>query len=150
MVIEDRVTRAFLAGTAGAVAQDIYVYIAKLAGLTDRTYLDYARIMIMFKNHDGVLATIVSIIGHMITDMLFAVLFVYFIKVTSAKYMYLKGIIYGGVIWFILIGLGTLFRLPVFTTAPPSAALALFVGAVMYGAIVVFTLKLLRSETEEV
>lgn len=149
-MIDDRVTRGVIAGIAGAVVQDIYSYAIRIFGLADRIYMDYARAMILYKPYKGLLASIVSFLGHMMADILFAVVFVYIINKTSSRYYLFKGLVYGGIIWYLLIGLGTLFRLPVFTVAPPKTAFALFIGALIYGLVISYVLKLLEVRGEKV
>lgn len=150
MMIDDRVTRGIIAGAIGAVIQDIYSYTLIIFGLLDRAYLDYARAMIMYKDYKGILATLVGFLGHMMADILFAVIFVYIIKNPSSRFYLLKGAVFGGIIWYVLNGLGTLFRLPVFTVIPPGSALAMFIGAEIYGLVIAYTLKLMDTRGEKI
>jgi len=52
----------------------------------------------------------------------------------------------GLAIWFFSLAIGTLFKLPLFTEIPPGPALTMFVGALLWGAVTAFSLKLLETD----
>ena len=78
------------------------------------------------------------------------VVFVYLIKKTSSTYLYLKGIGLGITIWFFSLGIGTLYRIPLFTDIPPIPALTTFVGALIWGLVTAFSLIMIEKKTEMV
>ncbi len=70
------------------------------------------------------------------------------IKLTSSNYYLLKGLGFGVVWWMLLVGFGTIFRLPVVSPIPPSPALSTLVGAAIYGLATAYTLGILDKKTK--
>ena len=141
--MKDKMMAGAVAGTVGAVLQDIYGYLAKAIGLTDRGFIDFARAVILYNINDGALETILALIAHIIWDLLLGILFAYIINSTSSSYYYLKAFIYGLALWFIIQAAGTLFRLPMFFHIPAWAALLTLIGAIIYSFGIAFTLRFL-------
>ncbi len=147
-LVKDRLVAGGLAGIIGAALQQAYGLIAKAIGITDRAFIDFAEILVLSKIFTGPLAFIVSSIAHLIVGLLLGVIFAYVIKLTSSNYYLLKGLGYGVVWWMLLMGFGTIFRLPVFSPIPPYAALSTLVGAAIYGLATAYTLGLLDKKTK--
>ena len=143
--MKDKMMAGALAGTIGAILQDIYGYLAKVIGLTDRGFIDFARAVILYNVNGGILETILALIAHIIWDLLLGILFVYIIQGMSGSYYYLKALIYGIALWFIIQVLGTLFRLPMFFHIPAWAALLTLIGAIIYSFGIALTLRLLEK-----
>jgi hypothetical protein len=139
--MKDRIIAGTLAGIIGAVLQDIYGYLVKVFGLTDRGFIDFARAVILYNVNDGGIETVLALIAHIIWDILLGILFVYIINSTSGNYYYLKAFIYGLSLWFIIQAAGTLFRLPLFFHIPAWAALLTLIGALVYSLGIAFTLR---------
>jgi hypothetical protein len=127
----DRISAGALAGIIGAVVQNIYGQIVKGLGITDRAFLDFAKIVLFHKPYGGVLGFIAGTLSHLTFGMITGVLFVCLIKRTSSKYLYFKGMGMGMTIWFFSLGMGTLFDLPLFQDIPPVPALTTFAGALI-------------------
>lgn len=134
-----------LAGTIGAFIQDIYGYLVKIIGFTDRGFIDFARAVIFYDVKNGTTEVIVASIAHIIWDLLLGILFVYIINSMSSSYYYLKAFIYGLFLWFMIQVLGTLFRLPMFFNIPAWAALITLIGAVIYSLAIAFLIRVLEK-----
>ncbi|WP_066633538.1 DUF6789 family protein [Desulfolucanica intricata] len=146
--MKDRFTAGALAGIAGAVIQDLYSFIIESQGIANRSFSDFGRIMVMLKPYGGTLASIVGFISHITVGILFGILFAYIILKTSDKYYLTKGFIYGLALWFLLLGFGTMWRLPMWTNVPPPTSLAILIGSIIYGLVTAYTLKLLERRTK--
>ncbi len=144
---KDRLVAGGLAGAIGAFVQSVYGTITKAIGITDRTFYDFAAIIVAFKEYPGVLGFIVGIIAHLIVGVMLGIIFAYIIMLTSNRYLYIKGLVYGAVTWFLLLGFGTIYKMPMFKDIPPTAALSTFVGSLIYGTVTAYTLKLLEKRT---
>lgn len=145
--MKDRLVAGALAGAVAALVQDAYGLTVKALGITDRIFTDFAAVMIMFKPEKGALGFLVGLIAHVIVGIIFGIVFAYIILKTSSNYFLLKGLCYGLILWFLLLGLGTMWRLPLFTVVPPKPALVIFVGALLYGLVTAYILKLLDQRT---
>ncbi|PKM81954.1 MAG: hypothetical protein CVU89_06340 [Firmicutes bacterium HGW-Firmicutes-14] len=143
----DRISSGALAGIIGAVVQDIYGHTAKTFGITDRIFLDFAKIVLFHKPYGGIFGFIAGILSHLTFGMITGVLFVYLIKRTSSRYLYYKGMGMGMTIWFFSLGVATLYNLPLFKDIPPVPALITFVGALIWGLATAFSLKLIEKKT---
>lgn len=104
--------------------------------------------MITFKPYSGFTAFLVGIISHTIVGTIFGVIFAYIILITSSRYNLIKGLGFGAVLWFLLSGFGTIFRLPLFKNIPPGDAISTFVGALIYGILTAYGLMLLDKRTK--
>ncbi|HBF37734.1 MAG TPA: hypothetical protein DDW50_10470 [Firmicutes bacterium] len=143
--MNDKIILGALAGTIGAFLQDLCGYIAEIIGFSDRGFIDFARAVILFNIKSGALETFLASIAHIIWDLLLGILFAYLIKNTSDSFYYLKALIYGLVLWFMIHTAGTLFRLPLFFRIPASAAMATLLGAIVYSLGIAFIIKFLEK-----
>ncbi|WP_214659145.1 DUF1440 domain-containing protein [Candidatus Formimonas warabiya] len=146
--MKDRLIAGGLAGIAGAIIQITYGIITEALGITDRSFDEFAKVLIMFKPYKGLLASVVGAISHICIGLVFGVIFAYLILITSSRFLMIKGIGYGAVLWMLLLGFGTIFELPDFKDIPPQPALSIFFGAIIYGSITALTLKYLESRTK--
>ncbi len=144
----DRLLTGALAGLIGSVAQNIYGQIAKGLTITDRAFLDFAEVALLNRTYGGFLGIVTGTLSHLVFGILVGVLFAYLLRKTSSNYLYLKGLGMGIAIWFFSLAIGTLFKLPMFTEIPPGPALTMFVGALLWGAVTAFTLKMLERKTD--
>ncbi len=147
-LVKDGLVAGGLAGIIGAALQQAYGLIAKAIVITDRAFIDFAEILVLSRIFTGPLAFIVSSIAHLIVGLFLGVIFAYVIKLTSSNYYLLKGLGYGIVWWMLLMGFGTIFRLPVFSPIPPAPALSTLVGAAIYGLTTAYTLGILDKKTK--
>lgn len=146
--MKDRLISGSLAGAIAGLIQNLFGQTLKALGITDRAFADFAKVLIMYKPYQGTLAIIVGVISHIITGLIFGVIFAYIIQKTSSKYLLTKGIAYGAVLWVLLSGFGTMFKLPMFFDIPPRAALTTFVGALIYGFVTAYALKFIDNRTK--
>lgn len=142
MIIDDRFTRGIFAGTVGAVAQNLYIYLAHLLGFTSLHYEDYAEMLIFLKLQKGAFPTVMGLIGHFIWDIFLGIIFVYIIKSSSSRFYLVKGVVYGILIWFFVKVVMTLFRMPIFSSPSTRSTLIFLIGAVFYGLVIAYVLKL--------
>jgi hypothetical protein len=131
-----------LAGVLVAIPQAGFGIIAKTLHLTDRTYVDFGRSVVMHNPQSGALAWIVGILAHLVIGSIFGVLFTLLIRRYSTKYIYIKGLGTGFVGWYVLAFAGTIFHVPKFVNIPPAAAAETFVGAGFYGLVLAFLISL--------
>lgn len=142
-MVDDVMTKGIIAGIAAAVVQNIFALITRAAGYSIMTYADYARAILFERQYSGTFAQFLGYIGHFAWDTLLGVIFVYLVKSTSDKFLVLKSIAYGVVIWYLVKGAPTFFRLPAFLNISPGSMFFYFIGSILFGLTISFTLKYL-------
>lgn len=149
-MMKDRFINGFLSGImAGIIVLLALCLPAKyLLRITDRIFMDYGMMLVMFTHTNatkGVLAYIVGILAHLGVSTICGISFAYLIKQTTNKYFLSKGAIFGSIVWFILSSIGTIYRLPLFTKIPPNDALVALFISIIWGIITAFTLSTLEK-----
>jgi uncharacterized membrane protein YagU involved in acid resistance len=143
--MEDQMISGAIAGTAGAVIQNVYSFLLRLWGLSDRGYIDFGRAVIFFQVKDGKLMSFLGLIAHITLDILLGILFAYIIKNSTSRYYYFKAIIFSLASWFFLHTAGTALRLPEFFNISSHAALTTLIGAFIYGLSSAYILRILKT-----
>jgi hypothetical protein len=147
-MVNDRVTRGIIAGGVGFIVQNVYIFAAYMAGFTKIIYEDYTEMLFFSKLLPGIFPNFLGYVGHLVWDVLLGIIFAYGIKYTSSRFYLLKGIVYGIFIWWIVNVICTLFRLPVFSTLSSRELGVYLIGALLFGLVVAYTLKLLDTRWE--
>ena len=145
---KDRSVAGGIAGFIASVICDIVGIMYKSLGWTDRTFNDYATIILTYQvySKEGVFGLIISIISHSAVCIIFGVIFAYIIMFTSSNYLYVKGLGYSLVIWLLLNSFGTILNLPLFRNMPLNAAYATLSTALIYGLVISLTLKIIERK----
>jgi len=145
---KDRFVAGGIAGLVASITCDIVGVIYKSLGWTDRTFNDYATIVLTNEiySDQGFWGLILSIISHAAVCMIFGVVFAYLIMFTSSNYLYLKGLGYSLVIWLLLNAFGTILKLPLFENMPLNVAYLTLSTALIYGFMTALTLKLIDKK----
>ena len=150
-MINDTFTRGVICGISGALVQNILAFAAKLLGLTDILYIDVAYAVLFNITSKGILSVIASLLGHLIMDSFWGVIFAFLIKYTSSKFYIFKGIIFGCSIWFLIrVIITKIFQLPVLSQNTPKTALVFLFGAAMFGLTIALVLKFLDDKKPHV
>lgn len=144
----DRSVAGALAGAIGAIAQQVFSLLVKHAGVSNKDFGNFSGIMVMSKIFPGILSHIVQFLGHLAVGMLFGIIFAQIFKYTSSTYWWLKGMIYGFLLWILLTGVGTLFKMPVWRVINPSTAITLLLGSIIYSLVTAYTLRKLDKRTD--
>jgi hypothetical protein len=146
----DRFVAGGIAGLVASVTCDIVGVLYKSLGWTDRTFNDYATIILTYQvySKEGIFGLILSIISHVAVCITIGVIFAYMIKFTSSNYLYIKGLGFSLVIWLLLNTFGTLLNLPLFRKMPLNVAYATLSTALIYGFIVSLTLKTIDKKMQ--
>jgi hypothetical protein len=148
-LIKDNIVNGAIIGTAGAAIQDLYSCAMKALGYRGLIYIDYGRALLFTDLHPGTLNFGLGLIAHLIWDIIIGVIFVCLIQGSSKYYLYLKGIIYGSMVWFIIQTSETLLRMPVIHEYYPGSEPYILIGSLLYGLVVAYTFKLLAKYQEQ-
>lgn len=144
----DRSVAGAISGSVAALIQEIYGSLVKYVGISDKDFGDFAGVMIMSKNYQGIFAHIVQWIAHIGIGMLFGIIFAQIFKYTSSKYWWLKGLIYGLILWVLLTSIGTLYKMPVWIVTEPKTVLSILAGSLIYSFITAYILKILDKRSD--
>lgn len=145
---KDRLIAGGIAGFIASITCDIVGVIYKSLGWTDRAFNDYATIVLTYQvySKEGILGLILSIITHSAVCIIFGVIFVYIIMLTSSNYLFIKGLGYSLVIWLLLNAFGTILNLPLFRNMPLNAAYLTLSTALIYGFMISLVLKIIDKK----
>ncbi len=146
----DRVTAGAISGAIGAVIQNIYGSLAKAVGITDISFVDFAEAIIFNQKLDGISGFIAGTLSHLAFGSMLGVLFGYLISKSSSKYYYFKALGFGIGIWFWSLAIGTMYKINVFDKVKPVPALSIFVGALVYGFVTGYVLKIMERRSDVV
>lgn len=141
-------TRGIIAGAVAAVAQNVYIFGARMAGFTKVEYEDYAEILFFSKFLPGFFPSFLGLIGHLVWNVFLGIIFAYIIKYSSSKFYVLKGIVFGAFVWWLVKVFCTLFRLPALSNPPYQQVGVFLIGSLLFGVVVAYTLKLLDTKWE--
>lgn len=147
-MVNDRTTAGALAGALAGLIQQVYGTLATYTGFSDKDFGDFAGTLIMTRDYQGILGHIIQWLAHIGVGMLFGIIFVQIFRYTSSKYWQIKGVIYGFILWVLLAGVGTLFKMPTWTATKPLTALSMFIGGLIYSVSMAYILKYLENKTD--
>ena len=146
--MEDRLVVGGIAGLIGAALQNIYSFAVKGLNLAEHTYSDFATTVLTNSVYSDPVGLLAGFIAYLSVGVILGVFFVYLIAATSSDYLYLKGLLYGLALWFILTGFGTIFGLTTFRNLTPVSALSILVGGLIFGIVTSHIIKILEHKTE--
>ena len=146
--MEDRMVVGGIAGLVGAVVQNTYSYLIRGLNLAEYTYSDFATTVITNRVYDDPLGIVAGYLAYSSVGVILGILFAYLIATTSNDYLYIKGLFYGFVLWFLLTGFGTIFGLETFLNMSPLSAVSILVGGLLFGVVTAFIIKAFDNRTE--
>ncbi len=146
--MEDRLVTGGIAGLVGAAVQNTYSFVVKGLNLAEYTYSDFATTVLTNSVYSDPAGLLAGFISYLAVGVILGVLFAYLIASTSSDYLYIKGLLYGLVMWFILTGFGTIFSLETFIGIPPISALLILVGGLLFGVVTAHIIKILDHKTK--
>lgn len=146
MILNDRFTRGFLAGLFGGVISLSWGLFSKFVlDFTDILFGEFAAILIYGR-------PALSLGDHLFAQValfgfygLCGIVFVLSIPYLSSKNLYLKGCLWGGLIWFSSHAVTILFKVPELTILDLSTSVSHFIGALIWGFFMVLALDYLTK-----
>ncbi len=144
-MIKDRMLYGAIAGTAGAIVQNLYAFAATLFGYKGPQYISYGKIVLAIHDYQGLLSNLMGLLGHLVWDIMLGVIFAYIISYTSSRYYALKGLLYGAVVWYLIKASATMFKIPVIMGVHPETVAFFFIGALLFGIVISYSLKILDT-----
>ncbi len=140
----DTTLAGIISGMAGSTCCLVLGLIFRWMGLTDRTFDNLAQVFILTKENTGALAFFMGSVVHLGIGGALGVIFAYFIRTTARKYIIIKGVFFGAMVFISFVGLGNYYRMALFTNMPPLASFLLWIASMIYGLTMSFTLSKLQ------
>ncbi|KUO53409.1 MAG: hypothetical protein APF76_09210 [Desulfitibacter sp. BRH_c19] len=134
MTIKDRVTRGMIAGFVAGVVTKVYDLLAFYFGISTLRWLDFAGIMMygelpVFLSYQ-IFATLGTLFFHALLGIVFVILIQ---RLLTSNNMLLKGWFFGVSLWFIILAVFHLFKVPELNFVPLKTTVSSFVGASIWG-----------------
>lgn len=147
---KDRLVAGTVAGFVGSLQTVITGTIFKSLGWADRAFFDFSTTLYGKTTYadEGFFGFLMGVITQVAICVIFGVIFAYIIKATSSRYLYIKGIGYGFVLWMLLSSFGTIYNVPLFSDIPLNVAYTTLFTASLFGLVVAWTLKIIDNKTE--
>lgn len=135
--MQGRFRRAFVAGLlAGVIADSINYILRYVFHLTTQLYRDYVSVLVLGRPATQLGDIIFSQLCQVLFTGLLGVAFTYFLKYAGQDDKRLRGAVYGGAWWFLLILGSRAFSLAPEASVPLGTAVSLASTTVLYGYLV--------------
>lgn len=145
----DRFSRGLIAGMAGGVLMNIWNLISYyFLNMADRRYLDWASVLIFGHLPTTFTETVYAQITQLIWAGFLGTIFAYVIPGVTSRTPLLKGTIWGFITGFILYAIAIIVRMPYFTRISTGTSISQFIGGIIWGLTMAYTLKLLDTTPE--
>jgi hypothetical protein len=144
--MNDRFTNGLIAGLLAGVAMSILDLISHFVlGITEILYLDWAAVLIFGYRYATFLEAAISQIGQLFFSAITGILFAFLLTLTSSRYYWLKGWVYGLVVWFGSYAIIKLFQVTPLIPIKPDTVLSDMATASVYGLVLAGALRRLEN-----
>jgi hypothetical protein len=144
-MIRDWMVSGAIAGVMGGICQNIYAGLLNIWGMPGSYYIEYGKVLLFARNPSGLLPDGLGLLAHFAWDIILAIVFVCIIQQTSQRYFLLKGLLYGMIVWFLIRAGATLFKIPIINQDLPHTIALFFIGSLLFGVVIVNTLRFLQK-----
>ncbi len=139
----DRFMRGFTAGIAGGIAMNIWSLgvVTPILNWEVIRFIDWAAVIIFGDLPRSHLEAVTALLMHLVLVGTLGIVFAFLIpQITSGAYLF-KGVLYGLVSTFIIYAISGLFQKPILTEQSLATVTANTVGAIIFGLVMVQTLR---------
>jgi len=145
----DKITKGFLAGTAGGFTMSVIdLILYYIIRFDDELYLEWGSIVVFGRLPENIGEMIIGQLSKIAFAGFLGVIYFLIMRSQKVKVNLINGTIYGTFSWFIIYGISILFRVPYLTTHSFEAVIATFIGAVTYGVTLAATVKQLNDDSD--
>jgi hypothetical protein len=149
-MMNDRFTNGLIAGLVAGVVMSIFDLISHFVlGITEILYLDWAAVLILGYRYSTFLEAVIGQIGQLFFSAIMGVLFAFLLALTSSRYYWLKGWVYGLVVWFGAYAVVKLFQVTPLIPIKPDTVLSDMVTASVYGLVLAEALRRLENTEKQ-
>jgi hypothetical protein len=135
-MLEDRLTRGFVAGLIGGLAMNLLnllsVFVFHFAKCL---YLDWAAAMLYGNKAASFIEGIIAIIAQVVFTGFLSIGFAHLIPAVTSRNLWIKGWLFGILSWFFIYAVFILYKVPEFGHRSVESVISNFVTASVYGII---------------
>jgi len=142
---KDRFTLGLVSGLTAGVAMTLLNYIFIYTTPAHNLFADFVGIMLLGSQPNTLGETITATGGHLFLGGFLGIIFSYLLLLISEKYLIIKGITYGTIIFFSLFSLGVLFKITGLEFTPLHTVITKSIGSAFYGFVLAYTLQFLTK-----
>ena len=144
--MKDRVIVGGLAGMAGSLSSAVYVFILNLADIgSKKLFFLNASIFLTDEAAKTLAGNIYGFIIHLLVGAIIGMVFLYFFPATGDDYLFIKGMLLGGVSWLFIGGiLGTMLGLEVKDTI--LEGYLMIIKNIIFGVVTIYISSFLYRE----
>jgi hypothetical protein len=136
-MLEDRLTRGFIAGLAGGTAMNILnlIYVHFNNHCEDCRYFDWSAVLLYGNKATSMAEIIIALIAQVVFTGFLSILFAFLVTLINSKHLWFKGWLYGILCWFFIYAVFIIFKIPEFGHRSVPTVISFFVTSSAYGII---------------
>lgn len=138
--MRDRFVNGLIAGAIAGLVMDIIDLIGYVLKIDNVRYLDFAAIIAFGKTASNFGEFIIGLLVALGFQAILGSIFAFLILNIKSKYIYIKGIVFGISVWFIIYSLIIMFKATQFPKADLSDAISHIINTAAYGVVLAFML----------
>lgn len=147
MTLNDRFVQGLIAGICGGISSLAWGMFSRyVLRFTTMLYADFAAALVYGQKAANLPEKLFS---HFVVFMFFGldgILFAFLLKAINRKNLLLKGLFWGGLIWFISYVITLLFKVPGLLKVPFRTAVSQLIGGLIWGATTALVLNYLEDK----
>ena len=145
--MSDKFTKAFIAGLGASIIMNLFNFISfYVLQFSSVRYLDYASIALYGSKPESFLAAAFAQLAQILFSGFLGMVMLYYLSVVGQDNVLLKGWIFSFKAWFVIFGIGLLFKLPLLEKVPTNTAISNFTSASIYGITAAWLLTWLEQK----
>lgn len=114
MFLDDRFFRGYIAGLVGGVVMTLINQLTVVLGLVSIRLIDWVGMIFLGYVPATVGEQLLCLTIQLVHAAVVGILFAYLVTDMSSRYLILKGSTIGAITWFIIFGVGSLFKVPLY------------------------------------
>ncbi|NLN16017.1 MAG: hypothetical protein GX182_01700 [Firmicutes bacterium] len=148
MVIRERFTRGFVAGTIAGAVSSLADYLSHLLGIVELPYVEWAAVLLYGHRLRNIGEAIIAQLGQLFFSGLLGVGFAYLLRAIDTEDYRFKGAVYGITVWFSAHVIAKLFRVTELIPVGPDTLLSDLVTAGIFGLVLAEILQRMEKRME--
>ena len=146
--MHDRFVRGYIAGTIGGIVMVLFNFILYILGYSETRFLDLVSIIFLGYISDNILEQAIAQIIHTGHAAFTGISFAYLVPKINNNYLKFKGATFGAISWFIIFGVGSLYKVPLFTKSAATTVLTYLFSSTIWGVVAALVLVWFEQHSE--
>lgn len=149
-IFKDRYIRGLIAGLlAGVAALAWNLFSFYVLNFSTLVWGDFVSAVIFRRQIANAWEYVFSLLMGVIFTGFLGVLFSLLIPVIKSRFLWLKGLIFGIAVWFLIYSLAIMFRIPTLINIPSKTALSNLIGASLWGILLGIFLEIIDDRLHQ-